>query len=96
MYNFIPNGHHVIILIVTMYNFIPNSPHVKLRYIIEYSPLNVVVKCLVRERICQIFVLKPAGVFNCAIDCLLNSSKTFIQTQTTHKYLQKYNKDTIT
>ena len=35
MYNFIPNGHYVIILIVIMYNFIPNSPHVKLRYIIE-------------------------------------------------------------
>ena len=37
MYNFIPNGHYVIILIVTMYNFIPKSPHVKLRYINEYS-----------------------------------------------------------
>ena len=37
MYNFIPNGHYVKVLIVTMYNFIPNSPHVKLRYIIEYS-----------------------------------------------------------
>ena len=37
MYNFIPNGHYVIILIGTMYNFIPNSPHVKLRYIIEHS-----------------------------------------------------------